>query len=218
MILEVKATALGLIPEFDQILALKPTQFDVVKTVDQGLSVARFDPDSEKNAVVSERSWLITLKAKADLTQAAGKFQFAAAKRDGTELTYQRYQDADLANARPEVDLEETYGAASHDWLVWALSGLAFVVVVAIGAWRFRRPARQVQAAWKLPENLTPFTVLGFLKRIQQNTGLDKNQEEELVRSIALVENRYFAVDADGKPDLKNIAEDWLRKTAGSVP
>jgi hypothetical protein len=213
LVLEVKATALGLVPELDHIVALEPARFDVVKMADQGVSVARFDPDSEQNAVVSERSWLVTLKAKADLAEPARVFHFASSKIDGAEMTYQRYQDADLANVGQELALDQNYGQPSRAWLYWLVGlSLASAIIVLFAILFFRRKAPAQKAAWKLPETLTPFTVLGFLKRIDQNNGLDRAQKEELAHSIALVERRYFAVDADGQPDLKKLAEDWLRR------
>ncbi len=90
LVLEIKAAALGLVPELDKILTLDQAQFVIEKSIDQGVSVVRFDPDSEQNAVVSERSWIITFKAKTDLSEPATVFRFGVAKVDEAELTYQR--------------------------------------------------------------------------------------------------------------------------------
>ena len=110
--------------------------------------------------MVSERSWLITLKAKGDLTEPARHFHFARAKLDGTEMTYQRYQDADLVNSNPEVSLEATYGTSSQPWLYWlAGGGVLAAMFVAVLAWRRRRPDPKKTAGWTLPQTLTPFTV-----------------------------------------------------------
>ena len=37
----------------------RPPGFELEKTDDQGLSVSKFDPDSEANVVDSERTWLV---------------------------------------------------------------------------------------------------------------------------------------------------------------
>ena len=47
LLLEVKATALGLVPDLAKIVNLAPQGFEADKVADQGVSVARFDPDSE---------------------------------------------------------------------------------------------------------------------------------------------------------------------------
>ena len=213
LVLEIKATALGLVPELEQILTIDQAQFEVAKSADQGVSVARFDPDSEQNVVVSERSWLITFKAKTDLTEPATQFRFGTAKVEDAEMTYQRYQDADLANSGPEVALEQIYGTPSHAWLYWLIGGgLAGLISVVVAYRRLRKARPKKKAHWKLPEELNPFTVLGFLKRIEKHDGLDKAQREELACSIAVVERHYFGMDGEAKPDLKNLAEDWMRR------
>ena len=120
LILEVKGVALGLVPDFDEILDLKSPGFHVVKTEDQPVSVSRFDPDSADNVIVSERGWLVTLQADEGLPKIPDQFAFAKAKLDEVEMTYQRYADADLAAAQPVVSLEQRYGEPSRAWIIWA--------------------------------------------------------------------------------------------------
>src|SRR5262249_43693488 len=153
---------------------------------------------------------MVTLKAK-DGNLAAGTFRFAAAKVEGAELTYQRYHDADMAAAGPEVSLEQTYGSASRMWIWWVIAIVALVIAAAIVAIVFLRKQAPVrQAKWQLPAEFNPFTVLGLLKNIEKNNGFDKTQKEELSRSIALVERRFFAAAPEGEPDLRRLAEDWV--------
>ena len=110
------------------------------------------------------------------------------------------------------VALDPNAGFAPGAWIWIGMVAVVLAIVVAIVAFRFRRPVRKETPTWQLPASLTPFTVLGLLKRIQQGNGFDEIQGKELAQSIALVEGRYFALNSDGKPDLKNIAEDWLRR------
>ncbi len=128
-------------------------------------------------------------------------------------MTYQRYQDADLANATPEVSLENSYGSPSRAWIYWTAAAAAAILIFAVAlTLAFRRRAPKETAPWQLPETLTPFTVLGLLRRIQAKNGFDQAGKEELANSIALVETRYFAADGTGRPDLRSLAEDWVRK------
>src|SRR5262249_15524825 len=124
--LEIKATGLGLVGPLDETLALAPEGFEVVKTSDQPVSVAKFDEDGEAIAVVSERTWMVDLRAKQDAGAGPRTFRFAAARPEGAEMTYQRYQDADLAAAEPEVSLEHEYRgrAAAWRWARAAASGV----------------------------------------------------------------------------------------------
>jgi hypothetical protein len=207
----VKASALGLVPELEDLLALDPPGFEVVKFDDQGVSVAKFDEDSPETAVVSERTWLVTLRARPG--QQPHTFHFGTARVEDAKMTYQRYQDADLVSAKEEVDLEQAYGRRSRAWLWWA-GAAAVGVLVLVGAvvvlLRRRKPAEGQR--FRLPERLTPFTVLGLLREIRQNNGLAEAQQKELEQSIARLERHYFADDGNGATDLKALAEDWVRR------
>ncbi len=215
LILEVKATAQGLAPELDEIVDVKQAEFDVVNVDDQGVSVSRFDAESEHNVIVSERTWLVTMQAKEGLAQLPTKFRFAAAKQNVAEMTYQRYEDADLATAESEISLEERYGEPTRRWLwvVGAVVGGVLVLGIGVALWP-RRKLEAVRARFKMPENITPFTVLGLLKQIDENNGLDGAGREELRTSINRIERFYFDRVSDEQPDLHQIAEAWVRRTS----
>ncbi len=69
------------------------------------------------------------------------------------------------------------------------------------------RPRAAVAQRFRMPEPVTPFTVLGLLREIQQNNGLPAPQMHELAGSIERVERHYFA-ETDGDPiDLHQVAE-----------
>jgi hypothetical protein len=217
LILEVKATATGLVPELSRVLELAPEGFEVVKTDDQGVSVARFHPESETIAVQSERSWQITLRAVAG-TEAPKVFRFGKAKDSGAKMVYQRYRDADLVSVGQEVSLEEQYGSEGPWWVWWAAGAGLVLLVVGFFAWGLlRRPQAKAEGRWRLPEPLTPFTALGLLERIRHEGRLTEGQREELVRVIHELERRYFAAShgdapVNGHADLKGVAEGWLRR------
>lgn len=215
--LEIKASALGLVPDLDRLLNLAPEGFNLGKTEDQGVSVAKFDPDSDPLAVSTERTWLLTFQAKPDLPKPPEKFRFGEAKQDGVAMTYQRYQDADLAAAAPEVDLVEHYGRRSYTWAWWSAG--AALVLLGLTAWAARRLRRRRPAAerWRLPEPLTPFTAIALLERIRAEGGLDEPGRQKIDQSIRRLEERYFA-EADGAPngdgaaELRDVTLGWLRE------
>jgi hypothetical protein len=133
LVLEVKATAEGLVPDLERLVTLEPEGFEVVKTDDQGVAVSKFEPDSERIAVSSERTWLVTLKARDDLARLPTRFAFGKAKDPAAKMHYQRYDDADLARVDAVVDLERSYGRRPLGWAWWA--GGAGLGLAAGGFW-----------------------------------------------------------------------------------
>ncbi len=185
LILEVKAAARGLVPELDQILSLERSGFRVDKVDDQGVAVSKFDQDTESIVIDSERTWLVSYRADADQSKPPSTFRFASASVDGAEMTYQRYVDADLAKVGPEVSLEERYEQPRRTWIWWTGGGLLAVAFIGIAFVKLRTRTRAVVAQrYLMPEPVTPFTVLGLLREIQQNNGLPAPQMNELAGSI----------------------------------
>ena len=217
LMLEIKATAVGLVPDLDQILTLAPDGFDIVKTDDQGVSVSKFDPDSEDIAIASERTWLVTLRAHAGRAQPPPTFRFGQAKVEEATMLYQRYADADLAAVEAEVPLEQQYGGRTLHWLWWASGAAIALLLLALMAFLLlRRPNVRAVSRWKIPDPLTPFTVISLLTRIHREDGLTERQREEIRQSISRLERHFFADEAngDGQLDLKAVAEGWLKKLA----
>jgi hypothetical protein len=212
LLLEVKASGLGLVGELEDTLELAPAAFAVVKKSDQGLSVAKFDENSPDAAVVSERTWMLTLEAKPD--HVPRKFQFGTARAKDVEMTYQRYQDADLITATAGVDLEAGYGRVSYAWAWWAAAGAVAVVAIFVLVFFLilRKPKKRTEASWKLPQHLTPFSVLMILNRIQQHNHLSDPDKNELVATITRLERHYFAGEANGNVDLRTIVENWASR------
>jgi hypothetical protein len=211
--LEIKATGRGLVPGLEELLDLAPPDFEVAKRNDQGLSVSRFADDHE--GVISERLWTFQLRARPGLERPPSRFRFAVARVPDTKLVYQRYADADLVIAEPEVSLVESYGRRGFPWLWTALGAAA----LALGAGLFvgvrrarRRPHGPV--GLQVPASITPFTVLGLLREIERHGALGEAGRGELRSAIAAIETHYFAETNGESPDLRQIAEHWVRRSA----
>ena len=163
LILEVKATAHGLVPPLDQMLDVRVEGFEVADMEDEGVAVSRFDPDSSEPVVVSERLCMVTLKGRQDLPERPKTFTFPAARVDEAEMVYQRYNDADLATVEQVISLEKEYGAVRRPWL-W---GLAAIVPVGLIGWAGYRAAKKgrrqpTAARFPVPDTITPFSVLAL--------------------------------------------------------
>jgi hypothetical protein len=216
LLLEIKATAQGLVPDLEKVVDLAPEEFEVAKTTDQGVSVVRFTEDADKITVTSERTWSVELRVLQGAAKSPETFRFGSAKDTGTKMVYQRYNDADMVEAQPVVSLEQQYGGRNLRWLWWTLGGGGAAVVcatVALLVW-LRRPKKTSAIRWTLPEPLTPFTAIGLLEKIHHEGKLTEEQREQLRQSIKEVERSYFASQSngDGRVDLKTIAEGWLQR------
>jgi hypothetical protein len=215
LILEIKAVARGLVPDLDQLLTLDHAGFQVEKVDDQGVSVSKFDPDSEATLIDSERTWLVAFHAAEGQTKPPARFRFASSKVDGAEMTYQRYVDADLAKAGPEISLEERYEQPRYAWLWWTGGGLLLLAFVAVAVKKLRSgPRRAVSQRFKMPDPVTPFTVLGLLREIQHQNGLPPPQMQELAGSIDRIERHYFAETNGETIDLHQMAETWIQRAS----
>jgi hypothetical protein len=218
LILEVKAVAQGLVPAFDEILSLESPGFDVVRTEDQGLSVSKFDTEAAENVVVSERNWLVTLRALQDLKKLPKEFRFGTSLVDGAEVVYQRYDDADLAKTDAVVPLGARYGEVKANWILWLVGLGVLMAVTGAIAWRLRpRSTESAAEGLAIPKEVTPFTVLWFLREIQRNNGMAETSQRELAASIAGLERKYFAGSESEEPgELRGLAERWAARARGT--
>lgn len=214
LILEIKASADGLVPALDDILEVDSKGFEIVQTDDEGVSVVQFSADSEEVAVVSERSWMLTLGARDDLAELPDSFTFGEARTADASIVYQRYLDADLLEVEPEVSLEERYGERRRSW-AWIVVAL---VVIGGGGTLFlltrksNGPQAEGATGRSLPDSLTAFTVLGFLRDLDRNNGIRDSGRQELHRAIRELERQYFREGDAEQTNLRAIAEEWARK------
>ena len=216
LLLEVSARGLGLIPELESLLELGSEGFEVGAVEDQGVSVAEFEQDSDDTAIVSERSWVVQIEAADGLAELPEQFTFGRPRVEGAELVHQRYEDADLAQVEPVVALTQVYG--ERDLTPWWLGGLGGLVLlgalIAIGR---SLAARRVQAGesrgrFPLPDEVSAFTVMGLLRRIDAENGLANGHREELRAQITRLERYYFEEQDGEAPDVRGIAETWVAR------
>jgi hypothetical protein len=212
LILEIRGTAQGLVPPLDDLFDMKLDEFEVVEVQDEGAVVSQFDKEAPDNVVVSERNWLVTLSAKEGLDEHPKSFEFATVKIETEESTYQRYVDADLASVEAKISLEQQYGEPSNAFIWWIVAGSVLGLVVLMCFLLAPKKQQEVaQVKFVVPDEVTPFTVLGLLKNIQTNNGLSTSGHDDLTSTINRVEEFYF-FDQGEAPDLGGIAREWVAK------
>lgn len=215
LILEVKASAQGLVPDLSEIMDVDPDSFDVAEVDDPGVSVVQFDPDERAPIVNSERTWMVSLEAKPGLPAKPKTFEFPTPNVEVTEAVYQRYVDADLASVDETVNLEERYGKPSYSWLIYSLVGLFVFGLFAVGLVVFvlTRPEKQAAVSrFDLGDDVSPFAAISLLQDIQANNGLDDNKKAELDAAINRLESHFFGqTNGADEPDLAGEVKKWSR-------
>lgn len=213
--MEIKVTSSGLVPELDQLLDLSPEGFIVEDIEDEGVAVSHFDKESSQPAIVSERMWLVSMKADPKLEKQPTQFQFAEPKIEAKEVTYQRFVDADLVSVEPKISLEEKYGETSYSWIYTIIGVVAVLIAIFAGYQLLNKKEEDVvETGYQLPNEITPFTVIGLLKTIHQNNGLSSDKKEELKESIVTLEKKYFENDSKETDDLVEVANRWLHQAS----
>ena len=216
--LELHATGKGLTPPLDKLVELDIPGFEIIKTDDQGLSIARVESGASSVNAVSERTWLLTLKPGDD----AGKslsFKFPEPTELVTKAAYKQYSDADLVEVDSELALA---GIALGPASIWPwIGGGALVVLLGLGAWRVakRDDSQAAAPVYRVPDVCTPFAVIDLLQRIDadQSRSLAAPHRDQLQGIIRDLERIHFAPDtgqANGHGDLQAIARDWVGKVS----
>lgn len=210
LILEVSASARGLVPDLDEMFDMDLGEFFVSDEEERSLLVSKFDETAEEIAVRSERTWTLTLNANKDLSSLPDTFEFPEPSVEARSI-FQRYVDADLESVEPLVALEATYGEVDKSWAWWVLGGVLLVSVLGFLLGRAARPEVVVeQASIEAPSELTAFTVLGFLRQVQQLGSLQDNERRAIQEDIVRLETGYFGADESApKPELRELTGRW---------
>jgi hypothetical protein len=213
LLLEVRATAQGLVPELDEILELDFGDLEQTRIEDQKTSPSGFVEALDEIAIQSDRSWLIELEAKEGKT--IEQFAFLDTKSDDTKVICQQYQDADLVPANPVVVMAAKL--EQFDWKQYipmgAAGALGLLALGILSIYLLRRPQQTNVKAFEMPQEINPFTVLGLLQKIQSQGKLKDAHRGELAESIRNVQQYYFAPQ-NGHPSvqLEEIARNWLKR------
>jgi hypothetical protein len=136
------------------------------------------------------------------------------------KTTYQRYDDADLETVTAEIALRRG-PIGSNPWWAWLLLGAGAVLYL---VWFFfAKPADSAPvedvAALRMPESVTPFSVLALLHQIQVRGDFVDEQRTLLEVDMRRIEAGYFDKAAESgesgeRADLEKIARHWLSKAS----
>ena len=219
VVIEVAAKGHGAIPSHDQLFDFAQDGFDVGVT-DSGLSITEFVTDQKSRLVNADRNWQFTYQRTKDLRgDVSLKFPAVKAGIPTGSTEYQHYQDADLVTVPANqitagVPLRGVVGNKTRDLVI----GVTLALLAVIAYLFFRKRVRKTQVAEEqltLPAQLTPFSVVAFLRRVQHDFGLklDDSARQALQTQIAEMEATNFCnpPTPTSMQALESIARKWLR-------
>ncbi len=213
LVLEVKASAQGLVPDLESLVSIAPADFEISEIQDNGVSVSQFDPTARKPTINSDRSWLVSLEAKPGLAEKPTTFSFPQQNVEVDEFIFQRYNDADLAIAEATIDLNANYGKRSSAKTVWAVIGiLSFGLAILVGVIGYRRrtPESPEKRQTVLAEDMSPFAAISMLQNIYDSDRISSDRKGELATTITNLEAHYFGFEAsDASPNIMEELQKW---------
>jgi len=216
--LELHASGKGLTPTLDKLVALDIPGFEIAKTDDQGLSIARIESQTAGVNAVSEQTWLITLKPTSDAGELL-PFKFPKPTSLVAKTVFKQYSDANLVEVDSEIALAGLLLTPPPLW-PW-ITGSAVLLLLILGAWQLARCSGGEAAVpiYRVPKTCTPFAVLDLLQRIHADhpRALETSQRDQLQGTILELEKIHFAPDStqtNGHGDLQAVARDWVGKVS----
>ena len=172
LILEVKATALGLVPDLDTIVYARSPRIpgrEDRRSGGLGFEIRprqRGDPDRFRAHLAGRVP--------------RGRRPGEASRDVSIRLGEGRWRRARLSALRRRRPGQGRAGGlariavrpAAYAWLGWIGGGLLALALAAASIWKFRSgPRRRTVERFQMPELVTPFSVLGLLREIQHKNG-----------------------------------------------
>jgi tetratricopeptide (TPR) repeat protein len=216
--LEIKATGKGLVPALPELLRTNSAGMQVEEFTDHGLAIAKIDTEGDHISPVSEQNWLMKLRVRD--TADSLMFKFPESLRSDAKVVYNRYADADLVEVEPSIALAglNLRPRPVWHWFVWG--GIALALAGGAVWWlRRHQPVMTSEvSAYRVPETVTPFNLIGLLRRMHADESLrwSATHKTELTQTIQELEQRFFdrRHNGDPDPDLADIGHRWVRLTS----
>jgi hypothetical protein len=227
--LEVKASATGLVPDLDQLLAFDPKAAITVKGTNphEGLQINELNTWGDAVAPTSERLWTLTLDGDAvRAAEAPIAFHFPTAKAKDANVVNQTYKDMNLTTTtEPFVALgqpaklgEIITQPQAHPYY-WIIGGAAGVLGIGLIFFLARKPAAEkplrARDVFKMPGDVDGFAVVALLRRLCSSplVKLKETQKNELQTDLKRVEAACFGASANAmsEADLRGVLTKWLR-------
>jgi hypothetical protein len=229
--MKVTATAVGLVPEIEDLLDLGPVKSSIkvqAVTPASGAMVKELHSWGDRISAISEREWTIVMDAGgAHEKGEAVRVDYPTAKRPEISVANQSYDDMNLVTVKGNEFVIGKPGqvpvAPGRNLTLWLIIGGGVVlaaIVLLIVLLRRRGPgeAAPVRArdVFKMPTEVDGFVVVRLLKKLQTSplVKFEAAEQSAVGQDIQRVEAAVFAPNASGlsESELRAIAGKWLAK------
>lgn len=213
LLLEVRTRGRGVLPNLASLLpSLREIDgFAVTEVESHPLNITELDAESSPVMPLTERSWTVHLQPQEESTRAA--FAFPAVALESESSTLRRYQDLDVVDAEPVVELDRSVlGGGGLPWWGWLL-----FAVVAVAIWKFlvkpQQAPEEVAEVLPLPRQLSALSALAYLRKVGAESSVASRAEwrEALELEIHELERKAFAEGGElPEPEqLRALLQQW---------
>ena len=120
-----------------------------------------------------------------------------------------------MVSASQQIQLQQNYDTKNPKWI-----GLTILVLIILSSLVFifkkknssRNETVDIINDFSIPSEITPFSVLGLLRKIHKERKFANDIQSQLDESIASVEKVYFDKETQETLNLKDIAEEWVNR------
>ena len=235
ILLEVSATASGLVPELDEVLDLVPLgeRCPIVRVDAQdGALVRQLNSWGDRIHAVSERQWTVVLDGSAAAAPGQGiELELPPAKPADAAVTYRTYVDMDLVDldgpivaigsAAAEHEPPPLVASVERRLLAGGIAVGAVVLVVALaGIIRWARgPSKRPPRArdvFRMPAAVDGFVVVRLLRAMDASdlVRLPDKRRAQMQEDIDRIEQSCFRRNGAtemSEDELKGVARKWLK-------
>lgn len=215
IILEIKATSLGLTPNLEDIFDFPPAGLKVANIEDRKLQIETLDAETADLAPISTHEWKITLEPESGALPANFTFpepKLELAKKEG--LTLQKYEDVDLVTVDKTTPIHATKGSPIKPWhYILAALILAAIAIIIIRKKKTNPEAETETQKLHPPTDLTPVTLLSYLQKIQNTPSISQEQKHKIAQEIQSLQTQSFGPQSTPptKEHLQKIAQQWQK-------
>ena len=114
-----------------------------------------------------------------------------------------------------QILLQQNYNTKNPKWIgltILVLILLSYVVFILKKKNSSRNETIKNISDFTVPSEITPFSVLGLLRKIHKERKFANDIQSQLDESIASVEKVYFDKQTQETLNLKDIAEEWVNR------